>query len=251
MLRAFLISLEPDQDLLLSELSRQITDEMLDTIAMTDYGQDKERHLASLRLLRDRGIFVKPMYWYPCEVLELVRYSDPDSSPGPDRVRDHWIRAFASAALLRALNEPWNYTADAADPSFTLIQMFNSLEALPIAFAPSAVRLLAWMMLHSDMDGSDEQPIYYGVGLLWLILRYGVDSSDQDLIDLAEWVVRREKEIHNIYPWAFDRWLLGIARDPPPSPWEHLGARMALLDLGDRAEELKNWVKLIGEELAG
>jgi hypothetical protein len=51
--------------------------------------------------------------------------------------------------------------------------------------------------------------------------------------------------------WAFDRWLLGIAGDPPPSEWERIGEKLAELDLSGRPEELRNWVKLIGDELAG
>lgn len=251
MLRFFLSSLEPDQDSLLSELSKHITDDMLAQIAMADYGQDQVQHLTPLRLLRDKGAFVEPINWYPCEALELVRNSEPDGSVASDRVRDHWIRAFASAALFRAMNEPWSYRGDAANPSFTLIQLLNSLEALPINFTSNAVRLLAWMMLHSDLDGEDAQPIYYGVALLWLTLQSSMPTSDQDLIDLAEWIVHHEEGIHKNRSWAFDRWLLGIAHDPPPSPWESLGVRITLLDLNGRVEQLRDWVKLIGGELAG
>lgn len=118
MLHDFLNPLKPDQDALLLELSNHITDEMLDEIARADYGQDQELHLAPLRSLRDQHTFVEPMHWYPCEVLELVRNSGPDGSLS---IHDHWIRAFSSAALLRAKNEPWNHQADAAQPSFTLI----------------------------------------------------------------------------------------------------------------------------------
>src|SRR5579864_1954066 len=121
MLRDFLQSLQPDEDSLLSELSKRISDGMLAQIAQADYGQDQEQHLAQLRLLRDKRIFVEPMHWYPCEVLELIRNSEPDDSFEPNRVHEHWLRAFASAALLRAKEEPWNYSGDAASPSFTLI----------------------------------------------------------------------------------------------------------------------------------
>jgi hypothetical protein len=251
MLRVFLSSLEPDQDSLLSAISKHITDDMLAEIALADYGADQEQHLVPLRLLRDMGVFVTPIYWYPCEVLELVRNSEPDGRPEPDRLRHHWIRAFASAALLRAMSEPWNYEADAARPSFTVIQLLNSLEALPIDLTEYAVRLLAAMMIRSDLEGIDEQPIYYGVALLWLILQGSKTASDQDLIDLADWIVRHEEEIRKNRPWAFDRWLLGIAHDPPPSTWECLGARIATLDLHGRRKQLQEWAKLIGEELAG
>ena len=251
MLRVFLNSFEPDQDSLLSELSRHITDEMLTKIALADYGLEQEQHLAPLRLLRDTGKLIKPMHWYPCEVLELVRNSQPDGSPANDRIRDHWIRAFACAALLRARYEPWNYGADSGLPSYTLFQLLESLAALPVDLMPEAVRLIAWMMLHSDLEGADEQPIYYGVALLFLTVQNTLRASDQDLIALSEWIVRHEEEIHKSRKWAFDRWLLGIAHDPPPSPWERLGESMAALDLNGRSDELKDWVKLIGNELAG
>lgn len=251
MLRVFLSSLEPDQDSLLSAISKHITDDMLAQIAMADYGLDRDQHLAPLRLLRDTGTFVVSMQWYPCEVLELVRNSKPDGSPASDQVRDHWIRAFASAALLRAMDEPWNYKGDAANPSFTLIQLLNSLEALPVDLAQEAVRLIAWKMLHSHLEGPDAQPIYYGIALLWLTLQGSTPASDQGLIDLAEWIVRREEELHRSCRWVFDRWLLGIADDPPPSPWERLGAKIAILDLNGRAEQLRQRAKLIGDELAG
>ena len=249
MLRGFLNSLEPDQDSLLSAISKHITDDMLAEIAMADYGRDQEKHLAPLRLLRDEGIFVAPMHWYPCEVLELVG-SATDGSREPDQLRYYWIPAFANAALLRAMHQPWNYSGGAR-PNSMLIQLLDSLEGLPINFAPDAVRLIAWLMLNSDLDGMDEQLIYCGVALLWLTLQRSAPTPDQGLIDLAEWIVRREEEIHKSRRWAFDRWLLGISHDPPPSPWERLGERLAMLDLSSRAEQLREWVKMIGSDLAG
>ncbi|HEV2323195.1 MAG TPA: hypothetical protein VGS10_04490 [Terracidiphilus sp.] len=249
MLRDFLNSLEPDQDSLLSAISEHITGEMLAEIAKADYGLDQEKHLAPLRLLRDEGIFVAPMHWYPCEVLELVS-SATYGSCEPDQVRCNWISAFANAALIRAMQQPWNYSGGACLNSM-LIHLLDSLGELPVDFAPDAIRLIAWLMLNSDLDGMDEQPIYCGVALLWLVLHGGASALDQDLICLAEWIVRREEEIHKSRHWAFDRWLLGISHDPPPSPWEHLGEQLAIVDLSSRSEQLREWVKLIGSELAG
>jgi hypothetical protein len=249
MLRVFLKSLEPDQDSLLSAISKHITDEMLAEIAKADYGRDQEKHLAPLRLLRDQGMFVAPMHWYPCEVLELV-CSATNCRCEPDQPHCNWIPAFANAALLRAMYKPWNYSGGARQNSM-LIHLLESFEGLPINFVPDAVRLIAWLMLNSDLDGMDEQSIYCGVALLWLTLQGSATTPDQDLICLAEWIVRREQEIHKSRHWAFDRWLLGISHDPPPSPWERLGERLAMVDLSSRAEQLREWVKLIGSELAG
>lgn len=255
MMQAFLDSLEPDGEQLLAEISRHITDEMLEEIALADYGQDQEQHFAALRRLRDTGGFVEPMYWYPCEVLELIRNSEPEDpswKPGSIGVRGHWMRAFASATLLRALGPPWEYKGDAAQPSYTLIKLIYSLRALPVDFTPSVVRELAWLMLHSDLEGTDEQVIYYGVGLLWLTLHRNPPPPDRDLVRLSDWIVRRESELAKHLPGGFDRWLLGIAgNSPPPSPWESLGLELRNLDLSSHQRELQEWVKLIGSELTG
>jgi hypothetical protein len=107
------------------------------------------------------------------------------------------------------------------------------------------------MMLRTDLEGQDEQPIYFGVGLLWLSLNLDQPPPDDGLIELSAWIVRREAEIHESRSWAFDRWLLGIGHDPPPSPWESLGEDLAGLQLGGHRRELQDWVKLIGAELSG
>lgn len=255
MIQAFLDSLEPDGEQLLTEISKHITDDMLEEIALADYGQDQEEDLAALRRLRDTGTFVEPMHWYPCEVLELIRNSEPEDptwKPGSIETRGHWMRAFASAALLRALGPPWGYKGDAAQPSFTLIQLLYSLRALPVDFTSQAVRVLAWLMLHSNLEGTDEQVIFYGVGLLWLALHRKPSPADRELVGLSEWIVKRESELAKQLPGGFDRWLLGIlGNSPPPSPWESLGSELRSLDLDGHQRQLQEWVKLIGSELAG
>lgn len=254
MIESLLESLRPDQHALFQAISRHITDDMLDEISRADYGQDAEKHLQALRRLRDTGDFIQPMHWYPCEALELIRSSQPDDPlwrPGSTGTRGHWMRAFASAALLRALGPPWNYQGDAAKPSYNLIQLICSLRAFPIDLTLEAVRMVAWLMLRSDLEESDPQPVYFGVGLLWLALHLAAGPTDDQLICLSDWIVGREAELHRKATSAFDRWLLGIGNDPPPSRWEMLGRDFLLIDLQTRAPVLQDWVKLIGGELAG
>jgi len=246
MIQSFLTSLEPNIENLLSDISKHISDDMLAEIASADYGQDQEKHLAPLRHLRDTGTFVEPMYWYPCEVLELKRHSQLEGSTD---IHGHWIRAFACAALLRANEKPWNYSGSST--SYNLILLIKSIQVLPIDFTPQALRMLACMMSRYDFEGQDEQVVYCGVGLLWLALRLEIPPPDENLIELSAWIVRREAEIHKARSWAFDRWLLGIGHDPPPSPWESLGEDLSQLELGHHQEELQDWVKLIGAELSG
>ena len=255
MIQAFLASLQPDGEQLLADISRHVSDDMLAEIALADYEKDQEEHFAQLRRLRDRGALAEPMNWHPGEVLVLIRNSEPEDpswKPGAIGVRGHWMRAFACAALLRAREEPWNYRGDPAFSSFTLIQLIDSICVLPDDFTPQAVRALASIMLHPDLEEDDnEQVVYCGVGLLWLALHLKTRPSDKYLIELAEWIVRREGEIHKTRTWAFDRWLLGIGQDPPPSPWESLGKRLRELDLRSHSNQLQEWVRLIGKELAG
>jgi hypothetical protein len=245
MIQSLLALLEPNIENLLSDMSKHISDDMLAKIASADYGQDQEQHLAPLRHLRDTGTFVEPMYWYPCEVLELVRHS-PEGSID---IQGHWIRAFACAALLRANEDPWNYSCSSA--TYNLILLIKSIQVLPIDFTPQALRMLAYMMSRFDLEGPDEQVIYCGVGLLWLALHLEIPPPDENLIEPSAWIVRREAEIHKTRRGAFDRWLLGIGNDPPPSLWESLGEDLSQLELGNHQRELQDWVKLIGAELSG
>ena len=106
-------------------------------------------------------------------------------------------------------------------------------------------------MLHSDLEGLDEQVVYFGAGLLLLALKLNPSPSDAHLNELAEWIVRREAEFHERRPGTFDRWLLEIGHDPPPFRWEALGKNLASLDLSGRRKQLQEWVKLTGDVLAG
>jgi hypothetical protein len=254
MIQALLASLHPDGDRLLAEISKHVTDDMLVEISLADYGEDQEQHLVALRRMRDAGKIVEPIQWCPGEVLELIRNSQPENpvwKPGCTGIRGHWMRAFACAALLRAREEPWNYTADGAFPSENLIRLIDSIAVLQTNFSPELVRLVAWMMLHSDLETGDAQVVYHGVGLLWLALSLKMPMADADLLELAEWIVQREAAIRKRSPQAFDRWLLGIGQDPPPSPWEVLGKKLSVLNMSGHIKELQEWVKLIGEELMG
>ena len=101
---AFFEVFQPQADQLLRQVSRLIDDGMLEEIAAADYGYDVEKHLAHLQLIRDEGSFAVPMRWEPREILELIRWSEPEDpkwKPGAFGERGHWMRAFACTSLLR------------------------------------------------------------------------------------------------------------------------------------------------------
>jgi hypothetical protein len=249
-------SFDPEPDGLLREVSRHITDEMLFEIASADYRQDVEKHFIALRQVRDTGTFPEKMYWFPGEVLELMRWSQPDNpewQPGRTGELGHWMRAFCCVALLRATREPWNH-GDSLSADDSLIHLIFSLRALHTDLTQEAVRFMAWLLRESDPEGQkyqDEQVCFYGIGLLWFALHRPPPPPNRDLLYIAQWIVRREEEIRKRWPRRDERWLLGLsAGNAPPSPWERLGIDLCHLDLSGLSEQLKEWVQLIGSNLA-
>ncbi|MGP8270754.1 MAG: hypothetical protein ACLQLH_11850 [Terracidiphilus sp.] len=245
---------EPESESLLREISKYVDDEMLACISMSDYGNRQDEHLAALRQVRDTGTFPPRIYWCPGEVLELIRWSEPENpewKPGRTGEFGHWMRAFTCAALLRATREPWNY-GDGLATDETTIQMILSLRVLPVDFTPQAVKFFAWLLLNSDPEGQDEQVCAYGIGLLWFALQLYPPVPDEMLIALAQWIIRRAKELYaDLLLDAGSLPLRMGVGTPPPSRWESLGAALFELNLSKRRSELRELVELIGLELAG
>ena len=189
---------EPDGDVLLRAISAHITDEMLECISQADYGCDADDHLVALRQLRDTGAFPESPGWVPMEVLQLIRWSEPENpewKPGRTGEFGHWMRAFSCAAILRAEHEPWNYHYNDGSTCSTTIQLIFSLEALPVDLKHEAARHFAWLLLKSDPEGKNDSIREYGVALFWFALQFRPQVADADLIALAEWTVRRADEL--------------------------------------------------------
>src|SRR5580658_3056441 len=245
---------EPESEGLLREISKHISDEMLEWISTADYGSRADEHMMALRQVRDSRTFPEEMYWCPMEVLELIRWSepkDPEWKPGRIGEFGHWMRAFSCAALLRATREPWNY-GDGLGTDSTLVQLILSLHALPVDFTSQAVKFLAWLLLNSDPEGQDEQVCAYGIGLLWFALRLTPPVADGTLISLTNWILLRAKELYAelLFDGGSVPLRMGVG-NPPPSRWAPLGAAMFGLDLSERASELQELVQMIGSELTG
>ncbi len=88
MIAELLNRFEPEPEGLLRAISRNIDDEALLCISDADNGDDAVEHFVALERIRDESIFPISMGWVPGEVLELIRWSEPDVvywKPGPDR----------------------------------------------------------------------------------------------------------------------------------------------------------------------
>lgn len=245
----------PDLDRLLQLVSTHINDQMLAEIAEADYGQEHQEHLAQLEKIRSAGLSPVPMEWVPGEVLELIRWSEPDDpthKPGGQGIRGHWMRAFACAALLRAaadvenrdLREGWNQTA---------IQLIDSLGAVGSVFYEPACALLVCLIARFDSDDETEELAFLGVGLLWLALHLRPTVPDGTIILLSNWIVAREqREKENFGEDRTDEWLLGSTFFNQCHPaWRRLGNRMQKLDKSRRTRGARKKIDFIANSLAG
>jgi hypothetical protein len=243
---------EPDGDVLLRAIAAHVTDEMLECISQADYGCDADDHLAALRQLRDTGLLPQNPGWAPMEVLELIRWSEPDDpawKPGRTGEVGNWMRAFSCAAILRAEHEPWNYHYNDGCTDSTTIQLVLSLDALPADLNRDAARNFAWLILKSDPEGKNESIREYGVALLWFALQLRPAVADEDLIALAQWVVRRADELKWDPTVAEFSGLKGMVIGcQKRSGWEMFGVKLAEMDLSGRSAELQTWVRLIAEQ---
>ncbi len=255
-----LIALEPEPDGLLWCIAANIDDSMLRDIAHGDYGRDVEAHFAALKRIRDGKQLPAPMPWEPKEVLELIRWSQPENpewKPGRPGARGHWMRAFCCAALLRASGEPGNF--DGFDgQNQTLIQLIWSLETLGVGFDREAAAFLSWLIGRRAANGAaqrfpaiDDEMAFYGLGLFWFGLRAKPPMSDPALIALAEWTAEVEEagqRRHTIdYGLPPGRWLLDTTHfNICHAEWERLGPALLALDRKVRDPMTAEWIELFG-----
>ncbi|WP_310483616.1 hypothetical protein [Chamaesiphon sp. VAR_48_metabat_403] len=144
--------LEPTDRSLLDLIFEHVDDAMLAEIAMCDYGDDVEIHLAALLQIRANKIPV-PIQWHPGEVLCLTRWTEWDSLLQDRAIsdRNHWMRLFACAVLIWASLEPENYEGEEywdniEGEDSTIIQLLDSAVHLGDDVSISTLRFLAWRM---------------------------------------------------------------------------------------------------------
>lgn len=213
-------------------LKPHVDDSMLWEIADSDYGFDRESNFEALLPIRDRQEIPVPLGWIPIEVLNLMRWSEPEhvTPPGGRGTRGHLIRAFCCAVLLRAADEPETRGYIHAEND-TLIQMIASVLYLGREATESASRFLCWRILRLPL-WEGEYP-FFALGLLLLraaLFRQGEEGSELKL--LAEWVVREETRSRHssLMPPVSEDWLFGLTLfDQRHEAWRR-AAQDVLLD---------------------
>ena len=210
--RELLATFGPDRDGLLRKVSELVDDQMLVEIARADWGEDVPEHLVELRKIRDTAAVPAPVRFCPQEVLELTRWSDSTASR-PMQRRDHVMRAFACAALLRIKGEPGNADALIEGENATLAQLLASLDLLGGAYREKALQFLAWRL--ETMEDDDEGRPFFIYGLLLLALKTRTDLANSQLREIVDWLIEDEDRVRRAEWWSpyrkhADRWLLGL-----------------------------------------
>jgi hypothetical protein len=193
----------PDPRSAVDYLRALIDEGMLREIAEADYAQDVEGHFSALKPIWEGGDLTELDHWFPMEVLELIRWSEPEDSdwkPGSTGSRGHKLRAFSCAVLLATPNfEP---------DKETLIQLVDSVSILGSEAQEAAARFLVWRL---DTLGREEDRPFFALALAAITQSLVDPLSNTMEQDLADWVAGEE---------SFERaYLTGFHDSYQDSPW--------------------------------
>jgi len=246
----------------LPAICQRITDDMLAEIANADYGMDYDAHLKALRKLRARDLFRGPLPWEPKEVLELFRWSefgDDRTGQTPRTAAEfHLMRAFSCACLLEAYQNPAN--ADRFDGcNQTVMQLLESVAHL----GPDDMSRLAdfWCAFIPSVPAFDDEQAFYGLALVWTMIRAGRSSGRDALFALAvleaceaEFAQVRARWPESVNDEYADQWLLGWTFfDLRHVKWLEWAEAMSASgtdsgdeELRDRVAETARWLRVPG-----
>ncbi|HEV2123128.1 MAG TPA: hypothetical protein VGW38_10185 [Chloroflexota bacterium] len=222
------LGLEPDERRLLDQMRSRLTPAMLSEIAAADHGWKAAEHAQALNTIVKSGVVPDPLPWWPREVLELIRWSEPDDptwSPGGHGREGNVMRAFSCTVLLVAGGMPENSKSFDGENQ-TLVQLVASiLELGPELLRPAEdlvySRLLSGSLVHPDR-------LFFILGLL-ILLRLGRNQAltPPQWRVLAEWVDDSEIEarLESYWPdsghWLIDTTLFSLRHER----WKALARR--------------------------
>ncbi len=229
---------QPGSDALFKSIAAHIDDSMILEIAQADYSADVEKHHSILIRMRDEG-HVPPYDWHPYEVLELIRWSEPDEpehKPGSQGSRGHWMRAFSCTALLRLAGS--DDLGVLCSLNETLIGLLASLDAADAELWDEVGSLLTWVVDQTVGTDFSEEDAFFGVGILYCALRTEA-VTDVAIIQLCRWISEREADVASRFS-DDDAWLFRTTcHTQRQSAWCMLGRNMAEIDLAERSLEAK------------
>jgi hypothetical protein len=256
MIEQLLAPLHPNESALTPLFQANIDEGMLREIAAADYGWKADECYALLLPVLKTGLVASD----DCdlqEVLELIRWSEPDdpkSSPGGQGTRGHWMRLFACAALVRFATK---YKATHGIECDTVAQLISSAIELGRPVARAAGGLLAWRFL--AYPGHDEDPAFLAFAVLLLAahLERGEDRGPW-LKQLAAWVEDEEARARNaLSRWRsslqhWHEWLIGLTPFLQREVvWRSLAHQILARPESPHPRDAGEALQLLGELVAG
>ena len=213
-------------------LCPQIDDGMLEQIAAADYGYRADEQLTALRLIRDDRQLPDRVATVPLEVLELIRWSQPEDplwQPGGQGRRGHLMRLFCCAALLAAGDKPEvRYLEEAP----TLPQLVDSAVKLGEPAVEAMLPLLCRRV--QTLPPTEEDRPFFAASILLLAAARYRDEGDAPLLrELCRWVIDEEARYRTLVDVHIfqlrEAWLLGLKSwDYGDDLWRELARRLLL-----------------------
>ena len=209
-----------DQRAAVDHLRALMDEPMLKEIAEADYAKDVDGHLSELRQIWQGGELVELDFWFPMEVLELTRWSEPEDAdwkPGSEGLRGHKQRAFSCAVLLATPN----FEADKE----TLIQLVDSAFHLGSETEEAIARFLVWRL---DNLGHEQDRPFFALAMIAMIQSLKRGQLGRREGDLVSWM-SAEEGAERRYLSEFDSeivsspWMFGLSyNDMLNAKWEAL-----------------------------
>ena len=248
--------LHPNESALTPLFQAKIDEAMLREIAEADYGWKADECYALLQPILKTGLVTSDDFNLQ-EVLELIRWSEPDdpeSDPGGHGPRGHWMRLFACTAMVRLAPK---YKASFSSECDTLAQLISSAIELGRPVARAAGSMLAWRFLAHPGDAEDAAFLAFAILLLATYIEYREDRG-QWLKEIAIWVEDQEALARNAKSqWSsslphWDKWLLGLTLfDQREAVWRSLAHRILARPESPHPRDAGEALQLLGELVAG
>lgn len=223
----------PSPKPLLVWLTGRLTDEMLLQIAYLDYGNDADVHFTALSRIRDTATLPKRLDWEPGEVLRLARgfsagQRSYNNGPPATAAEAALMRVFANALLLAAHSMPGHAATGIQPSNMNLCCLLRDLKVFGAEALVPATRFVAAIGSHWARGMGARA--FFGVAILWLVLRNRDAFSEVDLAELTAWTI--EDEAYELaVQWGgrevgvAGRWLLRATTNPHSARcWEKIGA---------------------------
>ena len=214
----------PNRRAAVDSLRKVIDESILREISEANYGYEPEKHFSRLEQIW-RGCELGEMdTWYPMEVLELMRWSEPgkeDWKPCSDGIRGHKIRAFSCSVLLATPNfEP---------EKETLIQLIDSALVLERDIQEATA---AFLTSRIEELGREEDRPFFVLALSAMIMELEPNLSEAREADLALWIEEEENSERNYLAeynseYQTCRWMFGLSfSDMKNGSWNRLIQRL-------------------------